>query len=176
MKTFTIRFTLFFLLLFTGANSTKAQGLFEGYDTIPLENFKLNKAEFLEKYGTDDSLVILINHYFAIRNNGVLLALTMPGAIAVTGIGITADILLFSGTGQGVIFPIFTLLAVSVAVPPARVLGPLGTVIFLTHGRKNLYYIIDGYHNGNGIAKKYRKVLKNKLERKARKANKDAGM
>lgn len=164
-----ILIVIFFLIISPG--SARAQELFETFDTIPLENFKLNEKQFLEKHASDDSLRILISHFYSQRRDGGLMALTIPGAVVAVGAGVATDLLLFSNTG-GFFIPVFTVLSISVATPTALVLGPIGTVMFLTHTRKKLYLIVLDYKNGKGLPENYRKVVKRKLERETRKQQK----
>lgn len=155
---------LIIFLFILSFNSASAQELFETFDTIPLEKFKLTKQEFLDKHSTDDSLRVLINHFYAQRRDGGLMALTIPGTVLAVSAGVATDILLFSNSG-GFFIPAFTVLSISVAAPTAIILGPIGTVLFLTHSRKKLYLIVSDYKNGKGLPENYRKVVKRKLEK-----------
>lgn len=77
MKLQYLKFLLVFIIVIS-FNSASAQQLFETFDTIPLEKFKLNKTEFLEKYGTDDSLRALIYVCFKKRNDALAGLLISP--------------------------------------------------------------------------------------------------
>lgn len=110
--------------------------------TVPKKEFKLNKKEFLAKYGTDDTSIALIRYWFLSRSLNNLLVFGSGTVFAASGTGLTISLL---------------------QSPPGEFNGAVGGQIFLgiVAGISGFILISAGYYLIKWSRKKLLQVLRN---------------
>jgi hypothetical protein len=126
--------------------------------------YKLNKEEFLNAYGTNDTSIAIINLFFKQRKIAKVLLLIEPITPVTAGGGVMVMWINSVGGYSSSFFSMYigvSIMAVSVfgfvALPVA------GAELLATWNRKRLYLILNDYNNKNKvIPKSVKKKLKNK--------------
>lgn len=126
--------------------------------TLPKKEFKLNKKEFLAKYGTDDTSTALIRYWFLSRSLNNLLVFGSGAVFAASGTGLTISLLqsppgeLNTAAGGQILLGI-------VAVASGLILVASGYSL-IKWSRKKLLQILKSYQSNQPLPDKIQKELK----------------
>lgn len=106
-------------------------------------DFKMKKDEFLNKFGSNDTSIALINTFFKKRKAGFIQIALLPTPILLTSLGFTIDEQMQHGSD--VIMPI---IAMTTAILSTAVVIPMaisGTYQVIYFSRKRLYKTLVGF-------------------------------
>ena len=119
---------------------------------ISKNNYRLSEAEFLKKYGRDDSSRALIQYYFYKRGKEkkILFVPLATAASAATTIGIVSIFTSLSLSVSSLIgfFAVFLLTVASLAILSLCITG---TMMLIFNGRKKLLVRLNNYYSGGHI-------------------------
>jgi len=151
----------FFILLLSGSFhfSNASSFIRISADTIPSDknDYKINRKEFLENYGKDDTSRALINFYFIKRNRAITLTFIGGGGSVIANIALNSFLNSNSVASLGDLIVGYGLLNLSVAV--AFTLLVIGMVRWLVFSRRKLLSILRNYNLSKGVS---RNILKSR--------------
>ena len=141
---------MFFVFSFTASYSFAAS--FPRLDTtLHLRKpHKLNKQQFLDRHGADDSSRALIQYYFPKRKAAVRKIVESSGLLVLAGV---LSIVVFS-KGNGVedgLGDFFVLLFLLSSAYVSAAFFIVNGVLLMLRSRKQLYNMLQSYHNGKGL-------------------------
>jgi hypothetical protein len=158
----TVSSLLVILLLATGAAFASGATILLPEDSSTLlPEHKLNRKEFLRKYGRDDSSRALIAFFYYKR--GASQGTVASGAVMGIVSGIAFDRATnVAESGNASFADAFYAFALSMVVAAGIAVFSIGTVIWIRYSRKRLLRLLKDYFNGKSIP---RGIRKNKLYR-----------
>ena len=146
--------SLFLLIVFQGSfgagfSSTKLK------DTVSpsLNDYKLNREQFYETYGKDDSSRALIGFYFHKRNNAKKMTFVGAG-LAITLVVIGGLVIANNSTVPGTVDSygaVFGLYFLSICFYGSLALMTVGIVRWIILSRKKLMRLLEDYFAGKSI-------------------------
>jgi hypothetical protein len=161
-------FTCIFLCTIKFSFAASTNSISPG-DSIIKKAYKINREEFLEKYGCDDSSRALINFYFKKRNHQKGNFLAGAGALLIAGIAFGSVNNLMNDDknynyDNGLPNAQTTFLAIAIIVMAFMGLPLIisGGTLWIIYSRKKLLKLLDRYNNGKSIP---RGISRNKMFR-----------